>query len=240
VILEDEGLTIESNGETVGVWSLSDVTANRTSSDQFAMSFGDERMMFEAEDTLSFSYEALPHIDGRPTRSGVLTKLKTAFTGSEARPTTSIMPPPTPIAVPPPEESIDLRDDRRLEVISFQPSIEPASKAPADHDPFHCRGVRRDGDACHSTILLSSGFCSSHDPAYRNRPKPQPPVEDPALAIVYRHLERAVRDVRAGRMEPKVATAIANLAQAMCATIDADETVQDTPGSNRGYLRRAT
>ena len=69
VFLDDDGLTLESNGERIGSWSLSEVSATRTASDRFEMGFGDEHLLFEAEDTLGFSYEALPFIDGRRSRS---------------------------------------------------------------------------------------------------------------------------------------------------------------------------
>jgi len=186
------------------------------------MSFGDEDMMFEAEDILSFSYEALPHIDGRRSRSGMLTKIRTAFTAPD-RPASS---------------SIDLRDDRHLEVIATHPTTEAAAEVPADKAE-HCIGTRRDGLPCRSSIVLNSGFCSAHDP---NRPKARVrtvPVEDPSLASVFRHLERAVSDVRAGRMDPDTAIALAELARAMCATIDADEITQGHQMSEPAYLRRA-
>jgi hypothetical protein len=224
VIINDHGLTVEADGDQVGSWSLADVSASRTSADQFAMSFGDEDMMFEAEDILSFSYEALPHIDGRRSRSGVLTKIRTAFT--------------TPDRPAQPSSSIDLRDDRHLEVIATRPDTEAAAEVPTTN-PDHCRGSRRDGQPCRSTIVLSSGFCSSHDP---NRPSSRArtvPVEDRSLASVFRHLERAVSDVRAGRMEPDTAMALAELAQAMCATIDADEITRGHQTSEPAYLRRA-
>jgi len=224
VIINDHGLTIEADGDQVGSWSLTDVSASRTSADQFAMSFGDEEMMFEAEDILSFSYEALPHIDGSRSRSGMLTKLRTAFT--------------TPDRPAQPSSSIDLRDDRHLEVIATHPATEAAIEAPSDKVES-CIGTRRDGLPCRSSIVLNSGFCSAHDP---NRPKARVrtvPVTDPSLAAVFRHLERAVGDVRAGRMDPDTAIALAGLAQAMCATIDADEITQGHQMTEPAYLRRA-
>lgn len=224
VILNDYGLTIEADGDEVGSWNLSEVSASRTSSDQFAMSFGREDMIFEADDILAFSYEALPHIDGRRTRTGVLTKIRTAFVAPEA---------------PAPVSSIDLRDNRRLEVVATQPSAEPVTQA-APAQPDHCRGTRRDGKPCRSGIVRDSGYCSSHDP---NRPQPRPrtvPVQDPALAAVFRRLEKAVGDVRSGRMEPDAAVALATLARAMCTIIDADDAMQTQQSNETAYLRRAT
>jgi hypothetical protein len=222
VILDDHGLTIEADGERVGKWSLSDVSASRTSSDQFSMSFGNEHMMFEAEDILSFSYEALPHIDGRRTRAGMLTKIRAAL----AAPETQI-----------PVRSIDLRADPHLEVVSNLPDTAVASEIKLLNTE-HCRGTRRDGQPCRSSIVLESGFCASHDP---NRSTTRGvPVEDPSLASVFRQLKRAVGDVRAGRMDAETALALAGLARAMCATIDADEAIQEAPRAGAAYLRRAT
>ncbi|MDH5371520.1 MAG: hypothetical protein OEX97_01105 [Acidimicrobiia bacterium] len=222
VILDEQDITIEAGGELVGSWSLADVSASRTSSDQFAMSFGDDQLMFEAEDILAFSYEALPHIQGRRSRSGMMTKLRTAFVGNDA-----------------PVGSIDLREDRRLEVVSIDPPTETAS----DRSPIHngqCRGTRRDGLPCRSSIVLKSGFCSSHDPDAQARQTRTVPVHDPSLAHVFRQLERAIGDVRAGRMEPEAAVALAALTSAMCATIDADESIIKTPHAGTTNLRRAT
>ncbi len=224
VILNDHGLTIEADGDKVGSWSLADVSATRTSTDQFAMSFGSEDLIFEADDILAFSYEALPHIDGRRTRTGVLTKIRTAFIAPEA-----------PAAV----SSIDLRDNRRLEVVAAQPATGPATEV-VPTEPEHCRGTRRDGKPCRSGIVRDSGYCSSHDP---NRPQPKPrtvPVQDPALASVFRRLQKAVGDVRSGRMDPDAAVALAELATAMCTIIDADEVMQTEQSNETAYLRRAT
>jgi hypothetical protein len=223
VILNDHALALESNGDKIGNWNLADVSAVRTTTDQFAITFGSEDMIFEAEDVLRFSYEALPHIDGSRTRSGVLTKIRT------------VLAPPTPM----PTSAIDLREERHLEVIAADP--EPASQAyPTASGSEHCRGTRKDGQPCRSGIVLDSGFCSAHEPGRPQRSPRPVPVEDPSLASVFRQLERAVRDVRAGRMSPDTALALAGLAQAMCATIDADELKLGRQASEPAYLRRAT
>ena len=225
VILNDHVLALESNGDKIGNWNLADVSASRTTTDQFAMTFGGEDMVFEAEDVLKFSYEALPHIDGSRTRSGVLTKIRT------------VLSPPSPM----PTSAIDLRDERHLEVIPTDPDPLPAiSELAQATRSEHCLGTRKDGQPCRSGIVMDSGYCSAHEPG---RPPKSPrtvPVEDPSLAAVFRHLERAVRDVRAGRMSPDTALALAGLAQAMCATIDADELALGRQASEPAYLRRAT
>ncbi len=219
VILDEDGLTLESNGERIGSWTLSQVSATRTASDKFDMNFGNEQMLFEPDDTLGFSYEAVPFIDGRRTRSGMLTKIRTVFAPTE-----------------PPGSLIDLRDQRHLEVVAEEREPEPSY----DFDPSVCRGTRRDGLPCRSTIVLDSGYCSSHDPNRPARKTRVSPVEDESLASVFRHLERAIADVRAGRMDPKTASALADLARAMCATIEADEALRECPAQDHAYLRRAT
>lgn len=223
VVLDDHALVLESNGDRIGSWNLTDVSATRTSTDQFSIAFGDEDMMFEAEDVLRFSYEALPHIDGSRTRSGVLTKIRTVLA--------------TPPAAP--ADSIDLRNDRHLEVIATDP--EPAGHPyPQATAAEHCRGTRKDGQPCRSGIVLDSGFCSAHEPGRPQRTARTVPVDDPSLASVFRQLERAVRDLRAGRMNPDTAVAFAELARAMCATIDADQLVAARRETEPAYLRRAT
>ena len=112
VILNDHALALESNGDKIGNWNLADVSAVRTTTDQFAITFGSEDMIFEAEDVLRFSYEALPHIDGSRTRSGVLTKIRT------------VLAPPTPM----PTSAIDLREERHLEVIAADERVAVASR----------------------------------------------------------------------------------------------------------------
>ena len=222
VSLDDHGLTVESGGDRVGRWSLSDVTATRTASDQFDLTFGHERYLFMAAETLAFSYEALPHIEGRKTRGGGLTKIR------------SVLTPPDQI----PSSSIDLRESRNLEVVAAQPSTEVAAE-PVGKSSDHCRGTRRDGQPCRSGIIGASGFCSSHDPNRASRAR-QEPVENPSLASVFRHLERAVADVRAGRMDPEAAIALAGLAKAMCATIDADEALVDPTRAEVAHVRSAS
>ena len=225
VILDNARLTIETDGDKLGSWSLSEVSAVRTSSDRFAMSFGAEQMIFEADDTLGFSYEALPHIDGRRARSGVLTKIRTAFTLPDS---------------PSPLRSIDLREDPVSEIVSTHADTVAATEEATDLPSEKCKGLRRDGQPCRSSIVLASGFCTSHDP---NRPPMRSrnnPVDDPSLSTVFKHLERAVGDVKAGRMNPEAALALASLAQAMCATVDADEALQVAARNEILELRSVT
>lgn len=89
----------------------------------------------------------------------------------------------------------------------------------------HCNGVRRDGQPCTNTILLSSGYCHMHDADHqaglhavrvaggRGRSTASRSAKHlpPELRTVQTALLELVDQVRTGKATPAEATAVATL-----------------------------
>ncbi len=95
-----------------------------------------------------------------------------------------------------------------------------------------CPAVRSDGRRCESPILTSSGYCYPHDPRRAFEDKYQAAQEARAelkreatarLNRVYSRLDKAMRQVESGELEPETAMAMAQLARTMCAILDIDQ-----------------
>ncbi len=95
-----------------------------------------------------------------------------------------------------------------------------------------CKATTQAGDPCRSFAITADGFCVSHDPAYRSRKHEGSRRGGEAKANAKRAaklwaatgnavnqddlpamLRAAILDVRVGRLEPSVASAIATLAK---------------------------
>jgi hypothetical protein len=104
------------------------------------------------------------------------------------------------------------------------------------HPGGPCAARRRDGAPC-TAPALESGYCFAHDPTRaadradarakggRNRSgvRRARALGPPRLAAVYDRLERALEETHAGELDPKQATAMANLARALAAVLQAGE-----------------
>jgi hypothetical protein len=100
-----------------------------------------------------------------------------------------------------------------------------------------CSGHRRDGQPCTAPVLGAGGFCFAHDPAKatarqqarqrggRNRGAlvRLRVLCPPRLVPVFDHLEQALSEVHAGTLKPGQAIAMAALARAMVAVLQAGE-----------------
>lgn len=98
-----------------------------------------------------------------------------------------------------------------------------------------CPTILGDGRRCESTILTASGYCYAHDPKRAFEDKYQAAQEARAqlrhnstdrLNKIYRRLDKALRQVERGELDPSTATAMAQLARTMCAILDIDDTPQ--------------
>ena len=112
----------------------------------------------------------------------------------------------------------------------------PTSEEKDDDEPS-CPGVTTEGLSCRSPILSSSGYCYAHDPertvedGYRKAQEARARLRRKGtarLTKVYARLEKAMRQVESGELDPDVAMAMAQLAQTMCAILDLDEEESDT------------
>ena len=118
--------------------------------------------------------------------------------------------------------------------------IEPSPPVLAESAPFlesladseGCPAIRSDGRRCESPILTSSGYCYPHDPKRALADKYQSAQEARArlrrqstarLNRIYARLDKALRQVERGDLDPETAMAMAQLARTMCAILDIDD-----------------
>lgn len=129
-------------------------------------------------------------------------------------------------------------------VVESPRPVEPSEEtidAPPDPSPLGedrsgsavCPGTTSDGRPCESQILTSSGHCYAHDPkrAFEDKYKAAQEAREQLkrdatarLNRIYSRLDKAMRQVERGELEPETATAMAQLARTMCAILDMDET----------------
>jgi hypothetical protein len=69
--LTDRSLTVTSSGELLGTYPIEDVGVARVGGDRFDLHVGSERLVFTADDSLRFSYEAVPLIESAQRRPQV-------------------------------------------------------------------------------------------------------------------------------------------------------------------------
>lgn len=95
-----------------------------------------------------------------------------------------------------------------------------------------CPAIRGDGRRCESPILTSSGYCYPHDPkrAFEDRYKAAHEARAQLkrdatgrLNRIYGRLDKAMRQVERGDLDPETAMAMAQLAQTMCAIVAMEE-----------------
>jgi len=109
-------------------------------------------------------------------------------------------------------------------------------KVPAEADDLNdtegCPAVRGDGRRCQSPILTSSGYCYPHDPKrvfedrYKDAQEARARLKRDATARlnrIYGRLDKAMRQVERGELDPGTAMAMAQLARTMCAIVDMEE-----------------
>ena len=143
---------------------------------------------------------------------------------SVGQPFTELDPPPAP-------EEEPFADAEVIELFELERSL---VDAPSDEDAETgmCRALRSDGLPCRSPIIGPSGYCHSHDPE-------RPVADDLRKALeararlkrkgtarlnrVYTRLDRALRQVENGELDPEKAIAMAQVARTMCAILEMDE-----------------
>lgn len=191
--LTDRALTVTSSGELLGTYPIQEVGVARVGSDRFDLQVGSERLVFTADDSLRFSYEALPLIESAHKRSQVTTNrlrtwLKRLLATAEETADSSTRQPKGSDSVAraftPTRESPSLSDLREdlvrqsvpdTEAEGDAPSREPVARsmssdeAPEGSPPpaapvGACIGIRSDGKICGSAAVSERGFCFAHDP----------------------------------------------------------------------------
>lgn len=95
-----------------------------------------------------------------------------------------------------------------------------------------CPAIRGDGRRCESPILTSSGYCYPHDPKRAFEDRYQAAQEARAqlkrdgtarLNRIYGRLDKAMRQVERGELDPETAMAMAQIARTMCAILDIED-----------------
>lgn len=95
-----------------------------------------------------------------------------------------------------------------------------------------CPAIRSDGRRCESPILTSSGYCYPHDPkrAFEDRYKAAQDARaklkrdsTARLNRIYGRLDKAMRQVERGELDPETAMAMAQIASTMCAILGVDD-----------------
>lgn len=131
-------------------------------------------------------------------------------------------------------ESFD--EDGNVEVLQEIPAVFEAESSPPEIEDLAvspgCPAIRGDGRRCESPILTESGFCYPHDPKRAFEDKYQAAQQARAqlkrdatarLNRIYGRLDKAMRQVEKGELDPETAMAMAQLARTMCAILEVDE-----------------
>jgi hypothetical protein len=107
-------------------------------------------------------------------------------------------------------------------------------------NPKQCSGTRRDGRPCAAPALADGPYCFAHAPeraadrqaAYRKGGLNRASIVrlrglcPPRLVPVFEALEQALGEVHDGKLDPRQAVAMAALARAMVAVLQAGEVEQ--------------
>lgn len=118
---------------------------------------------------------------------------------------------------------------------SSSPPLEPSAGETGPDEP-QCVGVRSDGRRCESQILTDSGYCYPHDPrrafedGYEAAQEARAQLKKDSTARlnrIYARLDKAMRQVERGELDPETAMAMAQLARTMCAILEIDETANE-------------
>lgn len=143
--------------------------------------------------------------------------------GMVARADVVLEPTEDPPAVPEPSRVTETTED---ETSTPEPVGEGRS------DTTVCPGTTSDGRPCESQILTSSGYCYAHDPKRAFEDRYQAALEareqlkkdaTGRLNRIYSRLDKAMRQVERGELDPETAMAMAQLANTMCAILGIDE-----------------
>lgn len=158
----------------------------------------------------------------------------------EAPEAVEVPPSPSPRAAPIPgldfeANEVLVEEDDEAHTGSFTPAAELPALWPSGEDLADspgCPVIKGDGDRCESPILTGSGYCYPHDPKRAFEDRYQAAQEARARLVrdstarlnrIYGRLDKAMRQVERGELDPETAMAMAQIARTMCAILDIDE-----------------
>ena len=142
-----------------------------------------------------------------------------------------------PVPLGPPPVSVEEQFEEVPLEVHPTPGPVPVVPAGVEAESAQCPAVRSDGRQCESQILTDSGFCYPHDPrrafedGYQAAQEARAQLKKDATARlnrIYARLDKAMRQVERGELDPDTAMAMAQLARTMCAILEIDETDLDT------------
>lgn len=146
---------------------------------------------------------------------------------------------PEPVVIPEsaeePAEATEWAVEESRESSSLIPPVEMMRVEPLppvdEVSDTRCPAIRSDGRRCESPILTSSGYCYPHDPRrafddkYQAAQDAREQIKRDAtgrLNRIYARLDKAMRQVERGELDPETAMAMAQLARTMCAILDVE------------------
>jgi hypothetical protein len=179
-----------------------------------------------------------------PVESVESTEDSSASPESSETPAVKAEPAPVPETVekpgpvPEPVETPAETTETALEELADSPISIPLVDTEMNESPpvdevseTRCPAIRSDGRRCESPILTSSGYCYPHDPRrafddkYQAAQDAREQIKREAtgrLNRIYGRLEKAMRQVERGELDPETAMAMAQLARTMCAILDVE------------------
>ena len=123
--------------------------------------------------------------------------------------------------------------DLDRETTASPPRADVEESVEVSYGTATCPAIRSDGRRCESSILTKSGYCYPHDPKrafsdkYKAAHEARSQLRREATARlnrVYSRLDKAMRQVERGELDPETAMAMAQLARTMCAILEVDDT----------------
>ena len=249
VLLTERHIELVAGDESLGRYPLREAVVERISGDRFDLTLSGDTVMFEADDAIAFSYEAVPYISSAHSAPVVSDRVRRwwtsraeVFEDDESDGGADVVSPISRLLTP---SSVtgSAGADRPSTIADLRPSVvEELASEPVvpvrpvrerlSGPPSVCHGLTAAGELCGSTDLGLRGFCPVHDPdrlAERrlatNRLETAT-VEAASLDVgsgladVVSRLEKAVAEVHEGVLDPQRAAAMAALVEAMCHALD--------------------
>jgi hypothetical protein len=126
---------------------------------------------------------------------------------------------------------------RQVRTAFEEPDGATMSQAAPSIGNHPCQGHRQDGQPCRVRALTGAGFCFAHDPASadqraqarrrggqnRATSRRAQKLMPARLQPIFARLEKALEQTHEGRLDPKTATAMAQLARALVAVLTRGE-----------------
>lgn len=249
VLLTDRHIELVAGDESLGRYPLRETAVERISGDRFDLTLSGDTVVFEADDAIAFSYEAVPYISSAHSAPVVSDRVRRwwasraeVFEDDEPGGEAEVVSPISRLLTPSSASGF-AGADRPPTITDLRPLVleelasEPAAPARSAREMLSgpssvCHGLTAAGELCGSTDLGLRGFCPVHDPdRLAERRLARDRLETATVAAesvdvgsglteVVSRLEKAVAEVHEGVLDPQRAAAMAALVEAMCHALD--------------------